>query len=396
MTDCTFSHARQWRQLLALTFAHGVADTFVGLVAPVLEPMRGRYGVSLGALIFVASILGVSANLFQIPLGHIKTTWTRPWTIAAGVLLAGTATFIPWVPVGPYSVYGMAGLAALAGLGIAAVHPEGLRAVHGLDRITPSLSTAVFMVAGFAGFAGGAWISAKITEGFGLDALVWLYPLAPLATVPLLWSGVRMPGGRDEAPTPAPPEAGGLPAVPFWPLFAMAAVLATSSQIQATLLPTYLHAVAGYTLSFSGLSFALFGLGSMAGAVLWGALAPRLGHLRVLFVSTLAGAPLTVLYLWLAPQTKGAAALLAFTGFVVYTGFPLCVALSRDAVSSLRAGPRMGLISGGTWGIAAAALWIIGPVSNHTGVQGPLHLVWVGYLVAAVLTFMQIRKMRHT
>lgn len=385
------SSTHQWRQLLALTFAHAIADTYVGLVAPVIIPMRDHYGVSLAVLIFITSLLGFSSNIFQIPIGHLRATWSRPWTICGGVLLAGLSVLIPCLPPGPHSVVIMAAIALLAGVGVATVHPEGLRAVHGLDQIPSALSTAVFMVAGFMGFAGGALLSSVITEQFGLNALVWLYLLAPLASVPLLACGVRIPveTARVEG---VPARTAGVPAVPFGLLFVMASVLATCSQIQATLLPSYLHEEAGYSLSFSGLSFTLFGLGGMVGAVLWGALAPRLGHLRVLLFSALAGAPLTALYLWFAPQTKGAAALLVVTGFTVYTGFPLCVALARDAVSPLRMGPRMGLISGGTWGIAAVALWIIGPIAERTGLRVLLHLIWIGYLVAAAMAFIEMRR----
>jgi FSR family fosmidomycin resistance protein-like MFS transporter len=391
----SLSRACQWRQLLALTVAHAVADTYVGLVAPVLIPMRDRYGVSLAMLIVVTTALGVSCNLFQIFIGHLKTSMTRPWSIGFGVLLAGLTVFIPCLPVGRFSMAGIVAFSLVAGFGVAAVHPEGLRAVHGLDKIASSLSTAVFMVAGFVGFAGGAILSTSITERFGLNALVWLYLLAPVAAALLATSGVRLPAETDAPPaggTPAPPVAEKMPAIPFGLLFVMASVLATCSQIQATLLPSYLHEEAGYSLSFSGLSFTLFGLGGLVGAVLWGALAPRLGPLRVLLVSALTGAPLTVLYLWLAPQTKSAAAVLAFTGFIVYTGFPLCVSLARYAASSLRVGQRMGLISGGTWGIAAMVMWGLGPLADRTGIRVLLHLIWIGYLAAAVMTFIQMRR----
>jgi len=205
---------------------------------------------------------------------------------------------------------------------------------------------------------------------------------------------VRLPVEAAK-PVPDVPSAERTPSVPFGTLFVMAAVLATCSQIQGTLLPSYLHEEAGYSLSFSGLSFTLFGVGGMAGAVLWGALAPRLGHLRVLLATALVGAPFTALYLWLAPRTKGAVAVLAFTGFIVYTGFPLCVALARYADSSLRVSQRMGLISGGTWGVAAVVLWIIGPIAEHTGLRLLLHLIWIGYLAAAAMTLFQMRRAKR-
>ena len=391
----TPSSASQWRQLLALTFAHAVADTFGGIIAPVMIPMRDHYGVSIAMLIFITSLLGFSSNIFQIPVGHLRATWSSPVLVCIGVLLAGLAVFIPGLPSGPLSVVWMSLIALVAGFGIATVHPEGLRAVHGLDRLPASLATAIFMVAGFMGFASGALLSSSLTEHFGLKSLLWLYAIAPVAAVSLYASGLRLPVETDKAEETAKPR-DNIPSVPYAPLFVMAATLATCSQIQATLLPSYLHEEVGYSLSFSGFSFTLFGLGGMVGAITWGALAPRLGHLRVLLFATLLGAPLTFLYLKLAPHSKAAAALMAFTGFIVYTGFPLCITLARYATSSMRFSQRMGLISGGSWGIAAAVLWILGPISEHTGLGPLLHLIWIGYLAAVAMAIIEIRRQNPT
>ena len=396
MDSSAFSLRRQWCQLLALTLAHATADTFGGLVAPVLVPMRDHYGLAIPLLIFVSSLLGFSSNIFQIPVGHLHASWKTPVLICFGVLLAGTAVFITSLPPGPLCLLWMSLIALVAGFGIATVHPEGLRAVHGLDKIPSSLSTAVFMVAGFLGFSSGALLSTTITEQFGLHGIAWLYGLAPVAAAPLFFSGIRLhiDTGEEKAKSSLEQKENS-PHTPFVPLFFIAATLATCSQIQATLLPSHLYKEVGYSLSFSGFSFTLFGIGGMVGAITWGTLAPRLGHLRVLLVSTVAGAPLTLLYLLLAPYSKMDAALLAFTAFIVYTGFPLCITLARYADSSLRFSQRMGIISGGSWGIAAVVLWILGPVSEHTGMGPLLHLVWIGYLAAAGMVFWLMRKRRR-
>ncbi len=393
-TAFAFSPRRQWCQLLALTLAHTVADTFVGVIAPVLVPMRDHYGVSLALVIFVAALLSFSGNIFQIPVGHLRTSGSSPALICVGVLLAGLSVLIPCLPAGRFSVVAMSLIALVAGFGVATVHPEGLRAVHGLDRIPSSLATAVFMVSGFMGYAGGALLSASLTQRFGLHSLLWLYLAAPLAALPLCFSGLRLPVETDREKSDLEKREN-IPSVPFAPLFLIAATLATCSQIQGTLLPSYLHAEAGFSLAFSGLSFTLFGIGGMFGSVTWGALAPRLGHLRVLLFATLAGAPLTLLYLLFAPHSRAAAGLLAFTGFIVYTGFPLCITLARYARSSLRFGQRMGFISGGTWGIAAVVLWILGPIAeHHTGIGPLLHLIWIGYLAAVVMTLLEMRRQK--
>lgn len=373
---------QQWMQLLSLTLAHAVADTYVGIIAPVLVPMQAHYKVSLSLLIVIASMMGFCSNVLQVPIGHFRATWKTPAFIAMGVMLAGTSVFIPNLPeAGNLSLVAMVAIAAIAGFGVATVHPEGLRAVHGLDRISPSLSTAIFMVAGFCGFASGAYLSSTITQYYGLNSIRWLYLAAPLSIIPLLLSRVRLHVDTREKDDTQETNSE-IPSLPFLPLLLMAAILATCAGIQATLLPTFLYKEAGYSLSFSGLSFTLFGVGGVVGAISWSILAPRIGHLKVLIFVTLLGAPLTALYLWLAPQSKLAVILLIFTAFIVYTGFPLCVTLARYARSSLHFGQRIGLISGATWGTAAVFLWILSPITEITGFGPLLHLIWIGYLIA--------------
>ncbi len=386
---------RQWIQLFALTFTHAVADTYVGIIAPVLAPMQTHYGVSMPLLIVVASMMGFCSNVFQVPIGHFRASWRTPSFIAVGVMLAGTSVFIPNLPAaGNLSMAGMVAIAVVAGFGVATVHPEGLRAVHGLDKLPPSLATAIFMVTGFCGFAGGAYLSSALTQHSGLRSIMWLYLAAPVSIVPLLLSGVRLHvdtrKSGDEPETSAE-----IPSVPFLPLFWLATVLATCSFVQATLLPTYLHKEAGYSLSFGGLSFTLFGIGGVVGAITWGALAPRLGHIKVLIGVTLLGAPLTLLYLLIAPRHTMAVLLLMVTAFIVYTGFPLCVTLARYAKSRLHFSQRIGLISGATWGIAAVIIWVISPATAHHGFGPLLHLVWVGYLIACGIALSILKTARR-
>ena len=263
---------RQWSQLLALTLAHAVADVYVGIVAPVLVPLANRYNVSIALLIFVTSLLAFSANAWQIPIGNMRAFWSSPLPIGAGVFLSGLSVFLGVLPTGPLCPLWMSAVAIVTGFGVAIVHPEGLRAVHGLNKISSSLSTAVFMVAGFAGFSGGALISSAMTEAWGLKSLVWLYALAPLSVAPLFLTRVRLPIfiGKKKSESDLREN---IPSIPFLPIFVMAATLATCSQIQATLLPTYLHKDVGYTLSFSGFSFTLFGVGGMIGTILLGVFA---------------------------------------------------------------------------------------------------------------------------
>jgi FSR family fosmidomycin resistance protein-like MFS transporter len=387
--------AFQWRQLVTLTFAHAVVDLYIGCLTPVLVPMRDRYGISLPWLIFVATLMGFSSYVFQIVIGNMRARWTGCGLIIAGLFCGGTAVLVPNLPTGATALYSMSAVALLAGFGVAAVHPEGLRAVQGLTHIPSAVATPFFMVFGFLGFASGAWVSTAMTEWAGLSSLLWLYALAPIAAVALLAFRVRLPKEQGSAGNDQRAAEERMPKFPFWPLFVVASLLATASQIQATLLPSYLHDNLHYSLSFSGLSFTLFGFGGMAGSIFWGAMAKRWNISRILAGVTAVGAPLTLVYLLVAPASGWAAALLGVTGVVVYTGFPFCVTLARYSESSLRQSQRMGWASGGTWGMAAVVMWCISPFTETLGMGVLLHLVWVCYLLALAVFLVMWRRARR-
>ena len=381
---------RQWQQLMALTFAHTVVDLFVGMLTPLLIPMQNWYGVSLSALIFVVTMKGFSSNVLQIPCGLIRPGKGKPHLIAIALVFAGCATWIPNLPRGRMAIPLMILCAIVAGFGTALLHPIGLRALQGLDRIASSLSTSIFMVAGFSGFAGGAWLSATLVQHFGLSSVFLLCTLVPLAAAAVYATGVRLHLDNEHpVRSPSDPNAA-FPKLPFVPLFLLASFTATSSQIQSVLLPSYLHDTVGYSLSFSGFSFAMYGIGSMIGAVVWGAAASRAGIVRLLTVFPFLGVLFTTLYLWAIPHGRWATPLLAMAGFTAYTVFPLSITLARYSASRLPLGVRMGLMSGGSWSLAAMSMWVISPFADPQqgiGFRPFLHLVWVGYLVAGCVAF---------
>lgn len=385
---------KQWGQLLSLTLVHGVSDTYVGLIAPILVPLADHYQVSLPSLIFITTLMAFSANVFQILFGHLRSRYGAPHLLCGGVLTAGLAVLIVLLPcTGPISIVWMALMVFIAGIGVAAVHPEGFRAIHGLTEIPAALTTSIFMVSGFLGFAAGALLASTITQFFGLHAIAWLYLMAPLAAIPLYLTRLRLPIDTDTHTTPQN-KTDTIPSVPYLPLFVVASLVAFCSQTQATLLPSYLHKEVGYSLWFSGLSFTLFGIGGGIGSITWSALANRIGHLNILKAATLLGAPMTLLYLLWAPHSAWAAAFLMLTAFFIYASFPFCMTLARYAHSSLRFGQRMGFISGGSWGIAAVLLWCLGPLTTKIGIGPLLHLIWVGYALAAIIAFIAFRRVK--
>ena len=69
--------------------------------------------------------------------------------------------------------------------------------------------------------------------------------------------------------------------------------------------------------------------------------------------------------------------------------YPRLVSMSRRAEGTLPMSARMGIIVGGTWGIAGIALLAIGQIASRIGLAPVMHLSWIFYLlslIAALLT----------
>jgi hypothetical protein len=246
----------------------------------------------------------------------------------------------------------MCALAVITGCGIAAAHPEGLRAVHDLDDIPSPISTAVFMTGGATGFASGGLIgSFFVTQFGGLKGLLFFIVPAIVSVIIVYLLNIRLavePVAKDD---PGQIESiDDKTAMPFSPIFCMAIASTTASVILVFLLPKRLQEL-GFDRNFGGFSTMMFGMGGALGSLVWSIVANKKGQLAVASISFFLGVPIMLAYL-LVKEHQSAVYLLFASGFCSWAGFPLLVSISRKA-RGLTLGMRMGLMVGGTWGISA-------------------------------------------
>lgn len=370
---------RQSFQLLVLMLAHITGDLFGGLLGAILPALCVQFTLSLPKALALITLLGMSCNIFQVVAGHVKAGENKPWMISAGLLLAALIPLIGFCP--PDTPFVLLALLMIAGgAGVAWIHPNGLRGIHELHRIPSSVSTSLFMVGGFAGFASGAWISGTLVERIGLTGLAWLIPLGIGCAILVPLSGIRLASdGSAPAEVKADPR---VPSVPFGVLMVLGTLATLSAVILTSLLPTRLHEL-DFPLSFGGKTVFLFGLGGAFGSLFWGAFAHKRGYGKALRLSLSMGIPPLALYLILLHHPL-AVWLLLIASFFLYAAYPLIVTLSRYAPSRFNLGQRMGLIVGGCWGMAAIILMGLGPLIEKTGISPILHLTWISYSLILV------------
>lgn len=381
---------KQWLQLGGVTLVHLFADLFGGLLPAVLPVLRESYGLSLTMGVALMTVLGFAANGVQILIGHLRTERREPLFLSLGIVLASTLVLIAFVPQGPWAVPLFFLLMLVGGTGIAAVHPEGLRAIHTLDRLPSAVSTAFFMVGGFAGFSGGAFVAAILVAQWGLKglAVLLLCPVMGLILIAVLRVQLAVEGAGGTAAAVSPQ----IPQLPFGHLLAMGTFVAMSSTVIPSLLPTYLYEQ-GQGLPFGGMSVLLFGVGGAVGSVFWGYVAHRRGYLQTLTLGLLLGVPLLAIYMFGSPR-PGALVFLVLGGFCVYAAYPLIVTMARYALG-LRLGQRLGLIVGGSWGIAGVVFLGLGAWADRVGVGPVLRYAWAGYLVTALYGAWLLLRLRR-
>ncbi len=379
----------QWVQLGVLSGVHFLVDMF-GNVLPALLPLIcDDFQITLAVGGFVLASLPLASNGIQLLTGHLRPDKTTPLFLPLGVALSASICLMALAPRSLAGIALVVALGVISGSGVGVAHPEGLRAIHTLDRVRPSLSTALFMTAGFFGFASGGAISAWLVDSYGLPGLYPLIPLLVLGVVTMRLSRVRLavehdvPNGNGQA---IPMSAGVLPFWKVWSIGLPAAISATAIQ---QLTPTYLHEL-GFDLKFGGFSAAMFGWGGAVGPFLWTIVAHRKGDLPASIWAFLLSTPFLVLYLMFADHA-GAAWLLFGVGFSSMSAYILTVTLARKS-RGFNLGRRMALIVGGTWGVATLILMILAPLADWVGTGRVLALTPAGYILSGLFAFQVLRE----
>jgi FSR family fosmidomycin resistance protein-like MFS transporter len=390
-------------QLLALAGTHFVIDLFAGMPPAILPAILDKFSLSLSRGSFVLVALYLVCNGVQVFTGHVRSGKRQPLLLHIGLLLGSVICLLGLLPRGVGAFPGMVFLAVVSGIGIALVHPEGLRGVHRLKRISPAVSTAVFMAGGFLGYASGGAVSAYLVSRFGFRGLcpLILCSLVSIATVILLRIRLAVEPKTEGQPLnrPSPRLRSGQAlldrhlSLPFWLIFAMAMPAAVSTTILSILLPTALHEL-GFELTFGGFSTTMFGLGGAVGSFVWAYLARKKGELPCTVTALFLNLPFLLAYL-LLKQNRAAIWILLGIGFCTVSAYTLMITLSRHATGPTL-GRRLGIMVGGTWALAYVIFMGLPLIAERfkLGTNALINLTPWGYLCSGIFGLYVMFKVR--
>ena len=138
----------------------------------------------------------------------------------------------------------------------------------------------------------------------------------------------------------------------------------------------------------------IFGLGSSSGSLIIGYLVRKRSCTPFILGGLVLGIPTTFAYFMLATHTW-ALILLFASGLLTSALFPIFVSLAKNAESKIALSTKMGLIVGGTWGIAALALLPIGQLAKQYGLTETMPLAYLFYTLALITAAVTLKRKKR-
>ncbi len=363
-------------QLLALTVIHGIVDMPGGIFVVALPFIQKEFGFGYAMGGLLLGIFNLVCNWIQVLTGGWRASRERPIFQYIGVILCAALLAFNLVPRDSNAMIWLLLLSVISGWGVALPHPEALRAIHRIDKISPSLTTGVYMVGGVGGFVAGSWLAPKLIVAHGMAGLYAFVPAYVIGAVLLLPMGIRL---SVESPQTVRSAVGVSKAgVPFWPILCMTTLAGTSTAVLMWILPQKLH-----EMGIDTPTVPWFMLGGGIGSLVLGWAAGKVGEVTIATWGILSATLLLILYL-LILNRAGAVYLLILIGFVGFGCYPVMITAAKS-IAGPGLGQRMGLMVGGVWGVANLIVMALGPVAEHWGLDWVFYSTPTGYCLAAIL-----------
>lgn len=377
----------QSAKMIILTFVHFLADSVGNFIPGFLPAIIAYFHLNLATGVMIGSFMGIFCNLLQIPASKLGEKSKSPFWLILGIFLIGSTCLIGLLPPGtPLPVILL--LIFSSAVGIALAHPTGLRGTQALNALPSGIVTTFFMTGGFFGAAFAPWCSSLLVEQFGLKGVLFFLPLILLIALSVKIFGIVLETGRKKQV-----RKGDLVSPwSFESLLLISTFLNCGSAVFSGLVVYMLNVEKGFSMSYGGFALMLFGVGSSVFSVILGIISSRRKVDSLILLLLFCGIPVTLCF-FLFSQFRPAILLAFACGALCSSPFPLFVSMSKNAPGKYSPGIRMGMIVGGTWGIAGLVFLAVGILAEHFGTCRILTItVPVFYTLAAVFAVISRKR----
>ena len=386
---------------LTLAIASGLYFSFPVFFVALLE----EFGWSRGATAAAFSISSVIQGVLSPVVGMLVDRLGPRRIMLGGAVVLGVACVLASRIGALWSLYAVIGVLAATGLCAVSWVPSGtLIARWFAERRGSMLGLA------FSGMGAGVLVMGPLAQwlitAYGWRAAYVVLGVGTLAVLlPLIWFGVRdapvatapKRGEAEPRPTPARRDVGdALRTTAFWALFF--AYLCTPLAVFSVVTHSVAFAVDhGFARLFVAGIFGLTGLLSVAGRILFGVAADRIGRAPAATISygCTALGTLCLLGLELWPHAAALYAYALFFGLGFGARGPIITAMASQIFPGRRFGVIYGILSVGNGIGGGVAPWFGGFVHDVTGSYRIAFVIAVGFCAIGSACFWLARPPRQ-
>ncbi|MCF2527360.1 MFS transporter [Yinghuangia soli] len=348
-----------WRRMRMWGVVHAVDDLYQGLVpatVPYFVLDRGYSYVAATGLTLAATL---GSSLPQPFLGVLVDRYRAGWMAAAGVAAAGLGLGLSGL-VDSYAAVWL--LLLLSGLGVAMFHPAaGKAAREEAGESTAAMS--IFAAGGSVGFFLAPVLATPALVAWGVGSTALFIPPALLAAYVLHRNRHRQ---RVLAAAAAGARTGTDQWTPFLVLTGVSVVRSVVFFGVATFIELYWIRHLGASHVLGGAALACFLAGGVAGTLVGGRIADRIGLVRTVQLGGALVIPMLV-GLRAVPGPYVPLVFAVLTGVALNIPFAVLVKLGQDYLPT-----RPGTAAGVTLGLAVSIGGLIGPVFGFAAdARGP-------------------------
>ncbi len=314
------------RSLLSYALAHFSVDLCAGALPVIMVYLAHALNLTIAQTGFVISAYAISSSLTQPLFGYLSDRTGGRYQSALG--LTCIAVFQGLLGFAP-SYTALVIMACLAGCGSAAFHPHGASGASRSGGERKAAAMSIFMLGGNSGYAIGPVIAAAAMAALGVHGSI-VISLIGLTLVPLVLSAQHRSRAGNQPVRPmdiaSPARHFGLFAV-----IALMSIMFMRAWVQSATtayIPIYFTQIASTSVEEASRisSVNLFALA--AGGLIGGFLADRFGGRRVMILSWLIYAPMTLALFTVAGPAVYLIAMLA--GFVAGASWPPLIVMAQE------------------------------------------------------------------
>jgi len=365
-------------------FGHLCADFYQGVLSSILPFLIAAHNfdyATAASLVMVSNIVG---SVIQPVFGHIADKREMPWSMTAGLLLAGGGMVITGLIE---SFAGLCIAVMVSGIGVALFHPMGaLITNRSADKDRQAASMSVFSFGGTVGFTLGPIAATAAISMWGLGGtLVLIVPVIIEVVFLILKNhGIAELCAMKAKDMPSAPAAGNESAADDWRgFFILCSVIFGRSIVFYsfnTFVALYWIESLGQTEIIGNTALTIFYATNALSTLAGGSLADRYGHKRIILISCIAIVPFVFLVPLVAHPVLSVVML-------VPVGLGLGFCHSPLVTSGQNLLPNhQGLASGVTLGLSVSIGGIFAPLLGMVGNMFGLGATFIVTGIIAAIT----------